>query len=414
MVLHHGKLPPPRRLVTYGRGVIAFRFPLHGHPGQVRHAHRYAQRGLPVALQLIAPEIVIPAGHAVELAEHALLAALTYDGLGLLCRGVFMEVAQHVYARDAEMRIAAHGVAHGVGLPFQRGLHITVAREFYAPLIAPGAYLPAEIPGKTLGDQVMKAPAELGKAPVGVFPHQFRYLVEYVLRILLLEQPGQLARPWEKHVAGVICESQRQLIAHLGLVREYRGHGRTEVIREFPVIRFVGYVYKRFYRVCRQGVRVRLAVEPRILHGMLLIRVPFHAFGRFIRSDPAVRYEPAVRVQFHVVHGQQRAVLLTVRPLSLARHGRPVPVITFVRCYGEHERLHGESGVSGRDFAACGAGGPSVLVVQPRQHAVLPGFLHAVPDVPHEFFVQVRAVHARPDMHVKTAQAHFFQHSYLP
>ena len=58
----------PGGLIVDRRGVVALGFALHRDPGEVRDADGHAERRLPVPVQLVAAEIVIPAGHAVQLA----------------------------------------------------------------------------------------------------------------------------------------------------------------------------------------------------------------------------------------------------------------------------------------------------------------------------------------------------------
>ena len=65
VIFYHGKLVPPRRLIVDCSRIIPFCFTFHGHPREMRNTHCYTKAGLPVALQLIAAEIVIPAGNAI-------------------------------------------------------------------------------------------------------------------------------------------------------------------------------------------------------------------------------------------------------------------------------------------------------------------------------------------------------------
>lgn len=53
------------------------------------HPMGYAQRSLPIALQLMPPEVKIPIGDTVKLACHLIPAELVNRALGLFCRSVF-------------------------------------------------------------------------------------------------------------------------------------------------------------------------------------------------------------------------------------------------------------------------------------------------------------------------------------
>ena len=109
-------LAVPRRLIVYRRRIVTLGFAAHRHPAQMRHAHRHAQRRLPVALRLVPAEVIVPVGHAVQLAQHAWAAVLMRRRLRLLGRGELAPVAQHVYARQLERPVRAHAVAQRGGL----------------------------------------------------------------------------------------------------------------------------------------------------------------------------------------------------------------------------------------------------------------------------------------------------------
>ena len=88
----------------------------------MRHAHRDAQRRLPVALMAVQAEIRVPAGHAVELGKRALAAELMHRALALLRGCELMAVAQQVDARQPEAAVRAHGLADGCRLASERRL----------------------------------------------------------------------------------------------------------------------------------------------------------------------------------------------------------------------------------------------------------------------------------------------------
>ena len=111
VVLDQRVLAVPRRLVADGGRVIALRLARHGDPGEVRHAHRDAERRLPVALRLVARRTEVPVGHPVELAQHAGAAVLVRGALGLLGGGVLLAVAEHVDAGKVEGAVGPHRLA---------------------------------------------------------------------------------------------------------------------------------------------------------------------------------------------------------------------------------------------------------------------------------------------------------------
>ena len=99
VILHQRVILPPGGLIVDGSRIVTLGLSLHGDPRQMGHADGHAQRGLPVTMQLMPAEVEGPAGHAVQLAEHAGAAVLMHGGLGLLGRGEFRHAAQVIDAR---------------------------------------------------------------------------------------------------------------------------------------------------------------------------------------------------------------------------------------------------------------------------------------------------------------------------
>ena len=75
------------------------------------HAQRHAERRLPVALQLMSAEIIIPAGNAVQLTGHTLPAVLMHCALSLFRRRILPPIAKHVDTGLSEGTVGAHRFA---------------------------------------------------------------------------------------------------------------------------------------------------------------------------------------------------------------------------------------------------------------------------------------------------------------
>ena len=155
MVFYQTEILPPGGLIADGCRIVTLGFALHGNEGQMGHTERCTQCGLPVALELIAAEIVIPAGDAVQLRHHAFPVILPDGGLALLGGGVFHVVAQNVDAGQLEGTVAAHGFAQSAGLAVQRGLQHHVTGQQQVVLAAPTAALVCKGFGEALADVVV-------------------------------------------------------------------------------------------------------------------------------------------------------------------------------------------------------------------------------------------------------------------
>ena len=116
----------------------------------MRDAHGDTESRLPVAGGLVAAEIHIPCGNAVQLVEHTLSPLLIDSGLRLLCRRVFAAEGKHIYARHGESAVVSHRLSYGGGLRIERGLSHQMSREEYSVFFAPGTYVVRESLCKSL------------------------------------------------------------------------------------------------------------------------------------------------------------------------------------------------------------------------------------------------------------------------
>ena len=66
------------------------------------------------------------------------------------------------------------------------------------------------------------------------------------------------------------------------------------------------------------------------------------------------------------------------------------------------------------DYAARRARGPSVLVIEPREHLFALRLVGTGADELHKLIAQIFRIHARSDVHMKAAEAHPVKHVYLP
>ena len=167
MILDHGKFFRPGGLIADGGRIVALGLSFHRHPGEMRNADRNAESCLPVALELVAAEIVIPAGNAVKLTEHALGSVLVYDGGRLFGRRVLVEIAEHIDTGKDEGAVAAHGVPHSLSLIAEGALAHDMASEIEVVLSAPVSDFPAVGLYEKIRHQILKAPADGGKLPSG-------------------------------------------------------------------------------------------------------------------------------------------------------------------------------------------------------------------------------------------------------
>ena len=88
-------------------------------------------------------------------------------------------------------------------------------------------------------------------------------------------------------------------------------------------------------------------------------------------------------------------------------------------CRGDVAVVAGEAYVSlavfaiGGDKSACSSRGPSVLVVEPREHIASLCVIDTGADKPHKLVAQVFIFKTRADVHMKSAKSHFTKYIYL-
>ena len=119
-----------------------------------------------------------------------------------------------------------------------------------------------------------------------------------------------------------------------------------------------------FDRLFVERVEISLAVIPRVRAAYFEIGVPLSALGRVVLADASVALQISVGIEHYVVAGKQFAVL--------GAHSARCGVIREARravvwSYGKEQVARAKALIF-RDYSACGAGGPSVLVVKPRKH----------------------------------------------
>ncbi len=413
VVFHHGELLPPGGLIADGGRIVPLGLSFHGIPGQVGHPHRDPQRRLPVPLQLVSPKVVVPSRDPVELAEHALRPGLAHHGLDLLGRGVLAEIAEHVHARKAEGRIAAHGIPYRLGLVIEGALPHHMSGEVEPMLSAPAPNLLAIALHEEIRDQVLEPPAGRGEAPVRPLPEELRQGVQKLLPIGLAVSFRKPGGPGQEDILGFIREVQASPGGELWLVREDGGRELPEMFPHVPGVGLMGDADELRDGLRIQGVHIGLVVEPGIRGGVFHVGVPAHCafLHRLLFRYPTRPFQLTVPVQQDVIDCQEPPVFLADVLLPPAGFGgrRFGEGALLVRIRGEEQGFPGVLRSARGHPPPCGAGGPAVLVVEPGQHVHLPGLSDAVPDGIHELFLQVGAVHPRAHMHVEPAQAHLFE-----
>ena len=142
--IHSGKMifnqrifPVPGRMAVNRRRIIPLGLASHIHPGQMGHSHRHPQGCLPVSLKLVPPEIKIPVGHTVKLADDAASSHLPGHALCLLRSGILSGICQHINSRKLKLCITAHGISHASKLAFQTALFHKMSCQHQLMFFAP-------------------------------------------------------------------------------------------------------------------------------------------------------------------------------------------------------------------------------------------------------------------------------------
>ena len=253
VVLDVAVLGVPRRLIVDRGGVVALGFALHRHPREVRDADGDAEGGLPVAVQLMATEIVVPAGHAVELAQHPLAPVLMHGGLRLFCRGELVAVLEHIDPGQPEGAVGAHRLPERAGLALEGRLVHHMPGQFQPVSFAPSPDLIGKRRRESLGDVVVVEIADPRNA-FRQIPDQLGQMVEQRHAVGGAKGVLEVVRKGEQHVVVALCEGERGLARELRLVGEDRGDGIAEGFGQFPAIALVGHLDKAGDRLRVEGV----------------------------------------------------------------------------------------------------------------------------------------------------------------
>ena len=398
MILNGAVFLIPGGLVGDGGGIVTLGVALHGHPGEVRHAHRNTKGGLPVTMELVTTEIEIPTRHAVKLAHHTRPTVLVHRRLRLLCGGVFQTTAEHINAGNMESPIGAHSLAQRRRLRLQGGLLHHVTGQRHAVFFAPIAALICKGGGKQLCHQVVVVVTGEGNLPLRQIPQQLRQLIEEIVAVFGNKRLRNAVCPGQLHPLTAVGKGQRLLATELGLVGKDGGHGFAELVTHLTEIRLVGHLNEFFHCIGVQGIEIRLPVVPGVVSGDLPPNVPAPAHGLLTIRQASIGGQRAVFIQLHVKARHQKFVRLSGGIPLVA--GKKQIALTVAAILG--------------DDATRSTGGPSVLVVEPRQHILFLGVIHAGTDQPHIFLAQVLGLHARAHVHMEAAKTHFLKNIDLP
>ena len=392
VILHVGVLLVPRGLVGDGGGVVALGRTLHGHPGQVLDTDGDAQSGLPVAVELVAAEVEVPARDTVQLAHHTGTAVLVDGRLALLGGGELEAGAEHIDTGDAEAAIGAHAVTDSGGLGVEGRLLHHVTRQLDAVSLAPVAAGIGKGDGEALGDVVVVVVAGQGDLPIRQIPQKLGEMLYERIPVGGYEGLLQIVRPRQVDVLTAVGKGQRALTHELRLVGENSGNCLTELVAHGGEILFVSHLNELLNGLGVQGVHVGFVVEPRALARQLPPNVPQSALSLLALGQHAVGLQALVLPQHHVEAGEEEGG---------GADGE-------VRVAGEGD-VALTVGVILGDVAAAKSRGPLVLVVEPRQHLVLLGVVGAGLDQTHESLGEVGGGHTVAAMHMEAAQTHLLE-----
>ena len=340
----------------------------------MRDSDGNAQRRLPVALELMAPEVEIPAGDTVELADDALPAKLMGGGLGLLGGSQLHTVAEHIDARQLEAAVGAHGLAQSSGLALQGRLLHHVACEHQAVLSAPAAALVREGLGEALAHMIVIMVADGGHS-LRQLPEQLRDMRHQILAVGCPEGIGQVVGPGEGHVPLLLREAKGLLPGELGLIGEDGRDPLAELFAHGLQVPLVGHFDEAPHGGLVQGVHIGLAVIPGTFQRSLHIGIPFGPLRRLLFPDLTGRAETPIFVQRHIEAGEQPSLLGAAASGAGVVVQSQLPVVAVG--HGGEEQIPCPEPLLLRHDAAGGTGGPPVLVVEPGQHIVRSALFYA-------------------------------------
>ena len=392
VVFNIGIFLVPGGLVGDGGGVVPLGGTLHGHPGQVLNADGDAQSGLPVAVELVAAEVEVPARNAVQLAHHAGFAVLVDGGLALLGGGELETGAEHINTRDAEAAVGAHTVTDSGGLGVEGRLLHHVARQLDAVGLAPVAAVVGEGLGEPFGDVIVVVVAGQGDLTVRQIPQKLGQMIHQRLPIGGLEGVLQIVRPGQMDVLTAVGKGQSTLPHELRLVGEDGGNGLTELVAHSIKVPLVGHLDEAVDGLLVEGVHVGFVVVPRALARQLTPDRPESPLDRIPLGHLAVGLQALILPQHHVEAGNEQGSI-TGRVILVTGKGEVSLTVGIVLGHK----------------AAAEARGPLVLVVEPRQHLVLLGVVGAGLDQTHEAVGEVGGGHTVAAMHMEAAQAHLLE-----
>ena len=161
----------------------------------MRYPYSDAKGGLPVALQFMAGEGIVPVGHAVEFTDHAPFALLSGNALDLLGGIIFQKACQHIDAGQMEMGVGTHTVAYEHTLFFHEMFIHQMAGEHDAVFLAPFADDFAVAFGISVGNEIMAVILHLGQYTIGSFPEYFRQLFQKIVAVSLGKGFGEALCP---------------------------------------------------------------------------------------------------------------------------------------------------------------------------------------------------------------------------
>ncbi len=239
-----------------------------------------------------------------------------------------------------------------------------MAGELQAVGPAPLADLPAERVDEQVRDAVVEVPARLAERTAVHVEEQLHEVRQQVVAVALAERRGKPRRP--RQALGVTRVVVRpETVAVVGLVAEDAGDRLAEVPARSLAVRLVGDGDEPAHGLGIEGVEIGEPVVPRRGSGELDDEGEDHLALGEARGPLAFGNPPHAAGTVPLAacrEGGHRVVV----PLQLARR-RDLP---------HHERPLAPAGIL-RDETARGARGPAVLVVEPREHALLPRLVGA-------------------------------------
>ena len=273
---------------------------------------------------------------------------------------------------------------------------------------APFAALIRKGGGEALGYVVMVMVPYQGNLAVRQFPDELGQVRQKILAPGLTERVRHIVRPGENHILGVRGKAQAALAGELGLIGENGGDQAAEILSHRLKIALVGHLQEPADSLGVQGVYIGLVIVPGVGQIRFHIGIPFPPLGLRLGIDAHGALQAAIAVQGNIIAGQQTAA---IRAGGIAGHfvaGFAGLLLTVgIR---REQQVPGTITLLFGYHSSRGAGGPTVLIVEPGQHVLLAAFFHTGLNQLHEFIAQVGRSHAGAHMHMGAAHAHFLEH----